>query len=132
VFKVTDWWTELGYIPAFAEIGCSVCGSTHGIARNGEKGWAVCRQHHHCTDAGIEAIFGARIMGLEIEPAQWEALRLNSYDRDAIIPHLSTSVLLGCLEMTLKNCSRFDPPASTYDEALQLYAGEMLRRLKAT
>lgn len=62
---------------------------------------------------------------------EWENLRMNSWERESIVPAMSNELLARTIRYALKNCNRRRVPASTYDEALQLYAEEAARRLEA-
>jgi len=63
--------------------------------------------------------------------AEFEGLRMNSYERDAIIPAMSRELLIQQTVYTIKNCSPFSHGrcAATYDEALQLFAAELAKRM---
>lgn len=65
-----------------------------------------------------------------VTPAEWKTLRLNSWERDALIPAMSDELLCAQTEYTIGNCVQFPRPAITYDNALQLYARGVVRRLK--
>jgi hypothetical protein len=62
---------------------------------------------------------------------EWENLRMNSWEQEEIVPAMSDELLARVIRHTLKNCNWRRKPATTYDEALQLYAEEAARRLEA-
>ena len=66
-----------------------------------------------------------------VTPDEWRALRMNSYEREAIVPALSTETLLHHVEYCLSQCSRVRSPPSMYEEAVvRLLAPEMVKRLR--
>lgn len=131
-FKASDWWSAKGWLPAPAleNERCAVCGSTFGLAMHPQELFIACELHSNCSIHGVRLIQEYRGTGAKISMELWKITRLNSWDRDAIIPHMSDEVLASCVDQTLCNCRRFDSPASTYDDALQLYAKELNERFK--
>ena len=75
-------------------------------------------------------MIGCKERHKKISKAEWGPPCLNSWDRDALIPMMDDEVLIQNVTLTLKNCRRFSPPASTYEDALQLYAAELVKRLE--
>jgi hypothetical protein len=131
-FKCNDWWTELGWTPVADSVKCVVCESKFGIAKGPlTDSQPLCSFHSKCTKTGIDTILLAKRTQQKISPTVWEPLRLNSYDRDSLIQYMDNDLLISSTEYTILNCARFDPPASVYDEALQLYAAELAKRLKS-
>lgn len=63
--------------------------------------------------------------------AEYSELRMNSYEQEALVPHLSDEALAWAVENVLKNCSQNGRLAATYNEAMvSPYGPELLRRLK--
>lgn len=140
-FPVRDWWSERGWLsvshaqerlglPISDNLSCIICDSRRGLAVHPEHYYVVCELHSHCSVQGALLISGLRVSGTKIVMEKWKSQPLNSWDRDAIIPYMDDEVLLENVRLTLANCRKFDPPASTYDEAIQLYAAELASRLK--
>lgn len=130
--KGKDWYTEKELLAAPEDSHCDVCGSGYSLAINPANRQVVCELHSNCQIGVVERLIRARASGVKIEKSEWDELRLNSYDRDALIPYISDEVLIANTEYTLQNCSRISLPAGTYDEALQLYAKELIKRLQET
>lgn len=64
--------------------------------------------------------------------AEYNDLRCNSWEWEALVPALSIEALIAATEHTIKNCSRARSPALTYDEAIHsVYTPELIKRLKA-
>lgn len=62
---------------------------------------------------------------------EYEFMRMNSYEREVLVPRLSDEALIVAVEQCLKNCGRVRTPAVTYNDAMvALYGPELLRRLK--
>jgi hypothetical protein len=127
-FPVRDWWTPLGWKAAPEGSQCCICDAVFGVAEAPFKEF-LCEFHSKCTLTGITTILYSKRHNRKIPLEQWMDLSLNSYDRDSLIQYQSNEVLVYNVELCLKNTQRFDPPASTYDEAIQLYAREMSKRL---
>lgn len=66
----------------------------------------------------------------DVQVEEFAALRMNSWERDALIPYMSDSLLARQALYTLHNCERRRIPATTYEEALQLYVQELVVRLR--
>ena len=128
-FKGVDWWTPREWLPAPEDSKCVVCGSSFSVAMHPDKLTILCEFHSQCTDLGIDTIIASKNSGDRISLEVWNTLRLNSYDRDSLIPYMSDAVLFESVENALKNCRLFARPATTYDEAIQLYAREMMSRM---
>jgi transcription initiation factor TFIIIB Brf1 subunit/transcription initiation factor TFIIB len=130
-FKAIDWWSEKGLESASKGLWCAVCGSGFGIALL-LSGIPVCRLHSNCSEKALELIIAlkARQKQKLLTHAEWKELRLNSWDRDALIPYVSDKLLATLVEYTLGNCRSFERPASVYDEALQLYTKELNSRFR--
>lgn len=65
----------------------------------------------------------------EISETLYKALRLNSYERIYLLPHLSDEALIACVDQCLKHCHI--PLKATYEEALQMrLVPELLNRLR--
>ena len=128
-FKGKDWWTERGWHSAPGG-HCVVCGSSYNLGIHPEVPWTLCEFHSHCTMRAVELALECQRLNREISKNEWDLLSLNSYDRDTLIPYMSTEVLIANTQYTLQNCTRSGRPAGTYDEALQLYASELVKRLK--
>ena len=107
---------------------CAVCNSRFNIGIYGQ--FNLCQFHSLCQTSVIKLIQSMRSEGTYISKTKWDEIRLNSYDRDSLIPYMDDETLLSNVELTLRNCSRSSRPASTYEEALQLYAAELAKRLK--
>jgi hypothetical protein len=138
MFKTTihgpQWWSLMNWLqpPTDRPHQCAICGSKYNLGMEPVTYKAFCEFHAHMTTLGRTVALGCLQTGHKITPEEWEPMRLNSYDRDTLIPHMSDEVLAQNLELTLKNCSPMrGAPAGTYDEALQLYGYELLKRLKA-
>lgn len=66
-----------------------------------------------------------------ITSEEFRSLRMNSYERDAMVPALSDEALLVVTEYALGQASRIPSPATTYENAIVgLYAPELLKRLR--
>lgn len=69
--------------------------------------------------------------GWPIQLEEYQEMRMNSFEREYLLPFLSLEALKWSLENCLKNCSHGTSKPSTYDESLQnLYVPELLRRLE--
>ena len=90
----------------------------------------LCYSHARCTSEAVMKIKTLRLEGRSLTCEEFHLMRLNSYDRDALIPWMDSSLLLENIELTLKNCSRISNPATTYEEALQLYVKEIVKRFR--
>ena len=56
---------------------------------------------------------------------------LNSWEREALIPHMDNEALIQNVEYCLSQCQRARNPSATYDEAIiGVYAPEIIKRLK--
>ena len=130
MFKASDWWSAKGWVPASPDRACAVCGSGYGIAFHPVESYPTCQLHSNCSVNGAKLILRLRSLNEKIGMEEWKTTRMNSWDRDAIIPYVSDEVLSFVIDFTISNCRRFPPPASTYDDALQLYAKELNERFK--
>ena len=129
-FKSRDWWTERGWT-ATGDL-CGICGSSFGVAydpANGDPQLPLCHFHSNLSETGIAEFMFHKSADRRITRERWEGLFLNSWDRDTLIPLMSDEVLCDVTANALKNCRRISQPASVYDEALQLYAAELIKRL---
>ncbi len=134
-FKGTGWQEGKGYTKSV--FPCEICESRYDtgqfynreMAIAGEKFPVLCEFHSNCTTTAINLVLCSKKSGNLVTKDVWDKLRLNSYDRDTLIPYMDNEVLGESIDFTLANCRRFDPPASVYDEALQLYAAEVRKRL---
>lgn len=108
---------------------CAVCDSTHDLGKCPEKMYIVCKQHANMQPHAVNIVAECRETNTRISKTFFDAGRWNSYDRDAMLPHFSDELLVEHTAYTLNNCSRINSPASTYDEAIQLYAKELALRL---
>lgn len=131
-FPSSNWQEPIGYGRAPEAVQCCVCGSTHDLGVNLEHFYAVCRLHSNMQPAAVSLVVKCEVEDSQISKAEFDAGRWNSYDRDAMLPHFSDELLLEHTALTLNNCSRIKSPASTYDEAIQLYAAELAKRLQAS
>lgn len=62
---------------------------------------------------------------------EYQELRCNSWEHEALVPAMAIETLLFATTHALHNCSRAKKPASTYEEAIHgVYAPELIRRLK--
>lgn len=64
---------------------------------------------------------------------EYMALWMNSWEREALLPHLSDEALIYVVELCIKHCSPVHPhrPAATYDEKIiGRLVPELLKRLK--
>jgi hypothetical protein len=62
---------------------------------------------------------------------EWKALRMNSYEREALVPALGDKALCHHVESYLAQCGRTRSPPSTYEEAVVgLLAPELVKRLR--
>jgi hypothetical protein len=62
---------------------------------------------------------------------EYRALRMNSYDREALIPKLSDEALLWDIEYALENVGHQRSPPETYNEAIiGQYMPEMVKRFR--
>ena len=125
-FPSSNWQEAKGF--ERAQYQCSVCPSTHDLGCTPLHG-VVCRKHANCTPEAIRLVVECREHGTRVSKDVSEAGRWNSYDRDALLPHLSDELLVEQTAYTLKNCGRLHDPATTYEEAIQLYAKELGLRL---
>jgi hypothetical protein len=107
---------------------CEVCSSTFNNGLHLKYDYVTCRHHSNCTSQVVILIRDLRKHNKKFSLKSFESMRLNSYDRDALIPFMSSELLIVQTRNTLVNCSRLDLPASTYDQALQLYAKEVVNR----
>ena len=109
-FKGQDWWTDRGWIPSRG--ACAVCDSLWNLAADpNSEPWApLCEFHSKCQSHVIRLVcarrFGSSIASL-ITQKEWNKLRLNSFDRDTLVPYMSDEVLVSSTEYALKNCARF-------------------------
>lgn len=71
---------------------------------------------------------------LPVEPDQYEQLRMNSYEREFLLPNLSDETLCQVAEHAVVNCTPMrDPtrPPVTYDESLMhRLVPELVTRLR--
>src|ERR1700679_1157823 len=67
-----------------------------------------------------------------VSKAEWEALRMNSYEQELLIPHLDDEAIGAYADVVLANCSydRKRPFVGYNDAAMGLLAPELLRRLR--
>lgn len=131
-FPSSNWQEPRGYERAPDAAQCCVCGSTHDPGRNPEHFYIVCRLHSNMQPVAVALIERCKAEDSQISKAEFDAGRWNSYDRDAMLPHFSDELLLEHTALTLNNCSRIKSPPATYDEAIQLYAAELAKRLQAS
>lgn len=69
--------------------------------------------------------------GRLIPLVEWEGMRLNSYERAAVLHLLSVEALAADVANTLKNCNHIRQPAATYeDHAVADLVPELLARLQ--
>lgn len=131
-FPVQDWWTARDWCLVLSpDAQCAVCHTTRGIAMDDttDEAYPLCELHSHCTPNAVRTIIGLRNTNAKLSMQEFEASRWNSYDRDALIPFYSDEVLVWNTEYALRNVPSFESHASTYNEALQLYAKELTKRL---
>lgn len=83
-------------------------------------------------DSHVGSDIRALIERGNVTPAELAELRMNSWEREALVPAMTDEALAGQFEYTLNNCSiQWSRPCSTYDEALvALFAPELLKRFK--
>jgi len=72
------------------------------------------------------------LRGTPITLAEWKDMRMNSWERDFLIPYLDDEALCWTVQHNLSNCSvRRANPCSTYEDALvNLLAPELMKRLQ--
>ena len=66
---------------------------------------------------------------------EWKELRMNSWEREFLIPHLTSTALVHSCKDMLKHCTAtpFHTPASTYDESvMKNYIPALLRMVEKT
>lgn len=62
---------------------------------------------------------------------EWKALRMNSYEREVLVPALGDEALCYHVESCLAQCGRTRSPPSTYEEAVVgLLVPELVKRLR--
>jgi hypothetical protein len=128
-FPSSNWQNPRGYERVPDDVQCCVCGSTHDLGRHPEEFYAVCKMHSHMQRAAVGLVVKCATEDSRISKTEFDAGRWNSYDCEAMLPHFSDELLIKHTAMTLKNCSRIKSPPSTYDEAIQLFAAELAKRL---
>ena len=62
--------------------------------------------------------------------AEFQEMYLNSWERDALIPAMSDGLLDEQTLYTLANCASWRQPATMYEQAIQRYAVELLKRYR--
>ncbi len=129
-FPSSNWQEPKGFepVPDTGTWQCCVCVSTHDLGYALSHG-TVCKLHANMQPHAVRLATACRENGTRVSKDAFDAGRWNSYDRDALLPHFSDELLVEHTELTLKNCSRIRTPAATYDEAIQLYAAELAKRL---
>jgi len=121
----TSWANIAPFEPAPEGVCCEICGSRYdiGIGPEEDGSCTVCEFHSNMQTKIIRLI---RQLQQQTRPsltkAEFADMRMNSYDRGALIPYMTNELLADQINLTLKNCSRIGRPPSTYDEAIQLYA----------
>jgi hypothetical protein len=111
---------------------CAVCGTRYNTKADVIENELIhlCSFHILMTETALKLVLTCIRNNSRIEKVVFQAGRYNSYDRDTLLPHYSDELLIEHTEYTLNNCSLIHRPASTYEEALQLYAQELVVRLK--
>ena len=129
----TGWQHQKGFEVVTVEGSkCVVCDSTYDLGFRHPDSLFVCSRHSNCQDFVVRMIQRLRERNQKLSTEEWSACRLNSWDRDALIPYMDDELLVLSTRNTLSNCSPFQNPlgpASTYDEAIQMYASELASRL---
>lgn len=131
-FPSSNWQEPSGFMRVVGESQCVCCGTSHDLGKHPEFMYIVCKKHAKCQPCAVDIVAGCRANNTRIPKDVFDAGRWNSYDRDTMLPHFCDELLVEHTALTLRNTSRFDFPASTYDEAIQLYARELAARLASS
>lgn len=76
----------------------------------------------------VQMLVNREVITLE----KYTEMRMNSYEREYLLPLFNEEVLMHITEYAIKNCRQFRPRiATTYDEMLQVYAAELIKRLRS-
>lgn len=71
-----------------------------------------------------------KVSGQRISWRKYQTLRLNSYERDFLLEHLSNECIIRLTEHAVRNCE-YDTSKRSYNEALMgLYTPLILKRFK--
>lgn len=54
----------------------------------------------------------------QIEWAEWQTFRMNSWEQEALMPHLTNDALILLSKQFLDNCERIRRPAITYEDGI--------------
>ena len=114
---------------------CEICGSKYSIGYGpadepimGLK-YFTCKFHSKLQPGIVSLIRWLRSQNRMLTKAEFDVMRMNSYDRGALIPYMDNELLVEQINFTLSNCSTMSKPPCTYDEAIRLYAKAAANRL---
>jgi hypothetical protein len=68
----------------------------------------------------------------KISKEEYDEMRMNSYEREALYPHLTTEALLSIAKHCVSNCSLVSHPPKSYDEAAIVLLDLLVKRLYIT
>ena len=107
---------------------CDVCESRLDTATEGRH--TLCGFHGKMQASIVDLVKKLRAEDRLLTMAEYDELRMNSYDRGALVSLMDNALLVSQIQITLKNCSRIKRPPCTYDEAIQIYARMAAYRLR--
>lgn len=130
-FPSQNWQEPAGFQRSPDSAKCCICDTTYdiGFLAGTTNAAHLCHTHSKMTFPAINLIVFAKDTNSKVTFKEFMAGRWNSWDRDAVIPYMDNELLKYFTEHCLKNCSHIPVPASTYDDAIKLYAAELIKRL---